>query len=165
MTELNIKSTANYPIDEIRALVGFAAAHSKADLASVQINVKNCHKGAMAGMAYHGVPRMANAVEDATHLVTLRIGKERDFPHDNMCYKWITKKYKNKRWYEKRPTHPYGGKSSPLIEHADWKEGLISIAAHEFNHIYQFQNKLPKSEVECERAAEAALIAWRAINA
>lgn len=59
-------------------------------------------------------------------------------------------------------TAPYGGRGSPLIEVADWREGLVALAAHEFNHIRQFQNRWPCSEVECERVAAKRLASFRA---
>lgn len=58
-------------------------------------------------------------------------------------------------------TAPYGGKGSPLIEMRDWREGLVGLAAHEFCHIHQFQNNLPRSEVHAERAALKRLMAYR----
>jgi hypothetical protein len=94
--------------------------------------------------------------------VVLRIGHARDFPHSNMMYEWVRKRDKDRRWLEKREKHPYGGKSSPLIVMNTWQEGLLALAAHEFHHIWQFQNKRPKSEVECEKVAAAALKAYRA---
>jgi hypothetical protein len=60
-----------------------------------------------------------------------------------------------------REQHPYGGKGSPLIEMHDWREGLVALAAHEFCHVHQFQNNLPQSEVQAEKAAEKRLIAYR----
>jgi hypothetical protein len=61
-----------------------------------------------------------------------------------------------------REQHPYGGKGSPLIEMRDWREGLVGLAAHEFCHIYQFQNNLPRSEVQAERASAKRLETYRA---
>lgn len=57
---------------------------------------------------------------------------------------------------------PYGGKGSPVIEMRDWREGVVALAAHEFTHIHQFQNNLPRSEVQCEVAAAQRLEAYRA---
>jgi hypothetical protein len=61
--------------------------------------------------------------------------------------------------------HAYGGKGSPVMEHRNWREWLVALAAHEFNHIYQFQNKLPGSEVACEKRAASALERYRASKA
>lgn len=57
--------------------------------------------------------------------------------------------------------HPYGGKTSPEIIKADWQEAMVAIAAHEFCHIHQFQNRLPRSEVQAERVAARVLAAFR----
>ena len=160
-----IKSTLKRPLSEVLELVEFAASVSKADLSTVQVNIKNSHRGSGGGMAYYGMPKgrySANSNDnEATRLVTLRVGGDEFFPRSNMCYKWVQRKYKNKRWHEKKETHPYGGKSSPLIVCDDWREWLVALAAHEFNHIHQYQQDLPRSEVECEKAALAALTAYR----
>lgn len=62
--------------------------------------------------------------------------------------------------------HPYGGKGSPLIEHQDWREALIAVAAHESRHIQQFQarargKRTPLSEVDCEKYAAKRLAEYR----
>jgi hypothetical protein len=156
------KSTSKHPLQEIRGLVEFAALHSKADLSRTQVNVKNC-RHPIAGRAYFSVPRISKSSDpNARELVVLRIGRAKDFPHSNMMYEWVRKGDKDRRWLEKREKHPYGGKSSPLIVMQTWQEGLLALAAHEFHHIWQFQNKRPKSEVECEKTADAALRAYRA---
>jgi hypothetical protein len=61
--------------------------------------------------------------------------------------------------------HAYGGKASPVFTCNCWREWLVALAAHEFNHIYQFQNKLTKSEVACEKRAASALERYRAREA
>lgn len=161
---MNIKSTLKYPLTEVLRLIKFAASLSRADLSGVHVNVKNCRSGAIAGMAYMGVPKISNAPQDASNLVTLRIGHEREFPADNMVYEWVWKKNHatGGGWWEKgEPKHPYGGKTSPLLTYNTWQEGLVAVAAHEFNHIHQFQAGLPRSEVECEKVAEVAIAAYR----
>lgn len=57
---------------------------------------------------------------------------------------------------------PYGGNKSPVIVFNDWREALVGIAAHEFHHIRQFQNKARCVEAYCERAAAEALARYRA---
>jgi hypothetical protein len=62
--------------------------------------------------------------------------------------------------------HPYGGKSSPLIEMQDWREALVAVAAHEARHVQQFQARArgmrtPLSEVDAERHAAKRLDAYR----
>ena len=158
----SITSTMDYPEAEVNALINFAAENSKADLSNVQVNAKNS-KNAYGGMAYHGVPKMSKATtDDKEFLVTIRIGKPYKFPCDNMGYELKVTKFKNGSVRKKKvPTHPYGGKSAPHIVYNDWKEGLIAVAAHEFNHIYQYQNDMPRSEVECEKEAARVLELYR----
>jgi hypothetical protein len=138
-----LKNTSRYDIEEIKDLLAYAA--DGFDLNSVAVNVKNCSRG-YVGRAYESVPRIANVHTKATRLVIIRIGSPGKFPLTN----FMTKK-----------GHPYGGKRSPLIEMQDWREAMVAVAAHEFCHIHQFQNNLPRSEVQCERAAAKRLEAYR----
>lgn len=57
--------------------------------------------------------------------------------------------------------HPYGGVTAPLIVKADWRESLVSLAAHEMQHVVQFVKRSRLSEVECERVAAKALERYR----
>jgi hypothetical protein len=180
-----IRSTSKHPREEVERLLQFAATHSKADMSAVCVNVRNGNC-AYAGRSYASVPRISNAPPETKYLVTLRIGPSWRFPKTNMVktYNWKRCSYseyirrarggvwrenrkiehgKTARWMEKRiaTEHPYGGKRSPLIEMQDWQEGFIALAAHEFHHINQFQNNLPRSEVECEKAALATLTLYR----
>lgn len=144
---MKTKITCKYDHGEIESLIAFAAQHTLADLSSLALNVKNCTNGARAGMAYDGVPCMSAASNtDAKFLVTLRIGDEGYYPTSN---------------FMKRKGHPYGGKDSPLMEFQDWREGFVSLAAHEFHHIYQYQKDFPRSECEAEKAAFKTLEAFR----
>lgn len=183
---MELNNTSDYTDGNVNRLVGLAAELSRADLTKVHVNIKNCHKGAFAGRAYKSVPNVSNASDDAEHLVIVRIGSNRYFPTDNMtssrrwkkvsnaAYNKAKNKYgfrscsqtidgKRSSWWEKEviKKHPYGGKSSPFIQYKNWQEGLVAVAAHEFHHVYQFQNNLPCSEVECEKAALLALEAYR----
>jgi hypothetical protein len=56
---------------------------------------------------------------------------------------------------------PYGGKRSPPIRVTDWREALVTVAAHEFNHIRQYQNHWPRSEADCEKFAAKRLAIYR----
>lgn len=38
----------------------------------------------------------------------------------------------------------------PVITHADWREYIVGMTAHEGKHIEQFRNNLPTSEIRCE---------------
>lgn len=175
---MKLKSTSRYPIEEIRRLVLFG--FGDIDHKNVAVNVKNS-RYAYAGRCYFVVPCMSPV--EADHLVVIRIGSPDKFPADNMVESVSWKrlkpgdKYENlqvrskmkriggveERWFEKRTTtkHPYGGKSSPLVEFADWKESMVGLAAHEAMHLQQFRSDSPKSEVECERYALARLKAYR----
>lgn len=139
-----LKNTSRYPTEEVRRLLEYAA--DGFDLRRVAVHVRNCGRGAYAGRAYFSVPYISSAAKPATRLVVLRIGSPQAFPSSNFI---------------KKLGHPYGGKSSPLIEMDNWREGLVALAAHEFCHIHQFQNNLSGSEVRCERAAEKRLNAYR----
>jgi hypothetical protein len=161
-----VNVTCRHPGDELRRLVDFAASLSAADLTTVCVNVKNC-SDAMAGRAYKKVPSLSNAPAHASALVILRVGPASCYPHSNLVKKWrqvhAKRDGRSVSWFERdrRAEHSYGGKSSPYIDYRDWKEGLVGLAAHEFEHIHQFQNQLPCSEVACERAALRTLEAYR----
>ena len=58
--------------------------------------------------------------------------------------------------------HPYGGQRAPLIELADWREGLVALAAHEARHHQQMKLKRRLSEVDAERFAAKQLAIFRA---
>ncbi len=83
-----LKNTSRYPIEEVRRLLAFAS--EGIDLRRVAVHMKN-GTHAYAGMSYERVPRIANAVPSAQHLVTLRIGQPDKFPADNMrtTVRWI----------------------------------------------------------------------------
>jgi hypothetical protein len=159
------------------------------------INVKNSNSGHGSGRAYAHVPGISNAPKGAEHLVTLKLGPESAFPSTNVHSKWVKvdadtpgaerffkttggKLYLpggarseegvngHHGWFIMvKQDHAYGGKGSPVMEYRDWREWLVALAAHEFNHIYQFQNKLPGSEVACEKRAASALERYRASKA
>lgn len=154
-----LKNASRYPTAEIRRLLAFAA--DGFDLRRVAVHVKNSQH-AYRGMAYERVPRIANAAASATRLVTVGIGDPEKFPADNMrvTKRWVVDHAGVRRLVVER--HPYGGKGSPLIELGDWREAVVAVAAHEFTHIHQYQNNLPRSEVHAERAAAKRLAAYRA---
>jgi hypothetical protein len=57
---------------------------------------------------------------------------------------------------------PYGGKSAPYHEFLNWREALVTVMAHEAQHIKQYQTfGAPRSEVECERVADTTLRKYR----
>lgn len=49
----------------------------------------------------------------------------------------------------------------PVLRHRDWRECLVSIAAHEGEHVHQFQHGVQLSEIRCEMAAARALRRYR----
>ena len=57
----------------------------------------------------------------------------------------------------------------PQYEIRDWKEALLTVAAHEFNHLSQHERGrrsgrwVSRSEHECERAAKQALAEYRGV--
>jgi hypothetical protein len=145
------------------------------DLSHVCVNVKNS-QAAYAGRAYARVPNISNAPKSAKRLVVVRIGKPESFPKSNRYthYKWVrvepgesldsleTRTTKSGE-VQKRISFEqnYGGEKSPFIEYRCWREALLAVAAHEFKHIEQFQNKSTIYEWACEKAAAKRLDAWR----
>jgi hypothetical protein len=137
-----IRNTSDYPTEEVRELVRFAARD--VDMRRVCVNVKNVRSHATSGMAYWGVPLISNAPPSSEYLVTLRIGSPDRFPCE----------------------HVYPGKSAslrgwPRVELEDWREGLVHIAAHEAKHIEQYREHLSASELRCEHFAASVLRSYR----
>ncbi len=180
-----LKNTSRYPTDEVRELIAFAV--DEISLAQVAIHVKNC-RYAYAGRAYNGVPGISSAAKSGTvqKLITIRIGAPDKFPVDNMCTTWKYHPWQAPdvlppagftpgRWgqrvrkarggYEVRylepRRHPYGGQRAPLITMADWREALVAVAAHEARHIWQYQAKARRSEVDAEHFAALRLEMYR----
>lgn len=144
---------SQYPDDEVRQLVTMAMRD--VDTVGVAVHVKNSRRGAYRGMAYDGVPAISRAARHkrTRYLITIGIGAPDRFPVDNLVS--TTRNGVTER-------HPYGGKRSPLIEMADWREALVAVAAHEARHIQQFQWHARRSEVDAERFAARALQRYRA---
>jgi hypothetical protein len=169
-----IRNTSRYPDAEVEALVEFAAIGLP--VSRVCVNVKGSEY-AYAGRAYQYIPRQSNAPRSCKYLVVLRIGPEKLFPIDNMRsrVRWVRVKSGEaydvrevrsvvrgtEHWLERQVISrgPYGG--GPLIKMEDWREGLVSLAAHEFRHIKQFREGLVLSEKACETHAAERLAAWR----
>ncbi len=117
---------------------------------------------------------------ELTYHVVVAIGAAEKFPHNNMVRvrEWqpipsadcaapnalkVEQQKGSGKWFQLMliKEHPYGGYSSPLITYNDWKEAIVGVAAHEFQHICQFYGHLPASEVECEQTALRVLEAYR----
>ena len=171
-----IRNTSKYSTEEVTALIRLGAGDL--NVSRVCVNVRNS-KGAYAGRAYGQIPCVSNAPKSCQYLVVLRIGAESSFPVSNMTdsVRWVRVKpgevydvsevrscgNGTEHWLERMVvrSHPYGGNGSPLIEMKDWREGLVSLAAHEFRHINLFREKLVRSEIACERFSAERLAAYR----
>jgi hypothetical protein len=171
-----IRNTSKYPTPIVRDLVHFSAEHAT-DVRAIQINIKNSLH-AFRGRAYSGIPSIARAHRHARYLITIGIGSPEKFPTDNLFSRGYWRPLKPGETPPDRPadqfcmrngtlhvwtirTTPYGGKHAPFITYADWREGLIGVAAHEFTHINQFRYQKPHTEHECEFGSQRALKAWR----
>ncbi|HWH31914.1 MAG TPA: hypothetical protein VNU01_04525 [Egibacteraceae bacterium] len=97
-----------------------------------------------SGRAYSGVPRIANVAPGTAYLVTLHMPS--DTAHAGP--------------YPALRKYP-GLKTAPPIPVGCWREELFAVAAHEAFHIQQFATGARVSEIDAEKAALAALAAWR----
>lgn len=97
-----------------------------------------------SGRAYNGVPAMARVEPGTRFLVTLHM------PGDPR----LAGPYPAVRRYP-------GLKTAPPIPVECWREELFALAAHEAHHLVQFTTGARLSEIDAERAAAAALAAWR----
>lgn len=140
-----IRNTSTYPEDEVRELVQFAT--QDVDMNRVCINVKGGR--GLGARAYDGVPSISNAPRSARYLVTIKVGSGVRFPVGPYNRNGQTPD-------EVGPRNRF-----PFFTHADWREWLVSAAAHEAWHIHQYRHGKCRSEVECERFAETALNRYR----
>jgi hypothetical protein len=186
---MRLRNTSRYPTEEVGRLVAFA--FGELDTGRLAVHVKN-GRAPYAGRAYRGVPLVSPeaASADVDQLVTIRLGAPNRFPVDNLSVSWRyypwqdadappPPGYDPSMWawrgrrsgrlvevrYLEPVHHPYGGKSSPLIVMADWREALVTVAAHEARHVHQFQHNAPRSEVDAERFAAGVLDAFRRVDA
>lgn len=164
-------NTSTYPDREVKALI--AIGTKGVNMGDVAIEVTGT-KYAYSGRCF-GARR-----------ILLRIGRPGRFPADNMTSSWRWRPCDEDEYERTRGTvlgqcnyrmvmtragvrcesrqrveHPYGGIGSPLIVVADWREGIVSLAAHEARHVQQFQRGWRLSEVDCERFALAAVERYR----
>jgi hypothetical protein len=135
-----LQNTSRYPTDDVLSLVEFATA--EIDMNRVCVNVKNSRTRAYSGSAYLGVPEISNAPPGSEYLVTIRLGPPEMFP-----------------------LVPERRKRAPRIQISCWEEALVTVAAHEANHIDQYRRDLPRSEVACERFDAGVLAHYRAVRA
>lgn len=184
---MRLQNKSRYPTDEVRALVEFGMRGVRTE--RLAVHVRNGSSG-YAGRAYDYVPDASPRSRQSTvdRLVTIRVGAPSDFPQDNMVTSRRWQRISDEALAAMSPKergtlrywqgfdgthgqdraidtrHPYGGKRSPLIVMRDWREALITVAAHEARHVYQFQSDKPRSEVDAEKFAARALARWRAVS-
>jgi hypothetical protein len=143
-----IRNTSRHPDEEVRECVLFAV--QGIDMRRVCVNVKN---GALGGAAYNGVPEISNAPRAARYLVTLRLGRGREhWPLGPINYHF------------KSPAETGPRNRFPFFVCHDWREWLVKLAAHESQHIEQFQTGAICSEIRCEQVAIARLEQWRTVQ-
>ena len=187
---MRIKNTSNYLDAEVRELVTFAMKGIDTAGVMVNVkNSKHGYRGMAYGGIPSMSP--AARMKSVDRLITIGIGGAHRFPTDNMVttVKWgpmidtqpshlppegyDTRTWRAKLYYrggENLPygirygepvRHPYGGKRSPLIELADWREALVAVAAHEARHHYQMSKGKTASEVDAEKHAAKVLARFR----
>lgn len=110
-----IRTTTNHPEEEVRKLL-FFAAHQVDDLVHKHLLVKVKNTGrAYYGRAFSFLCSEQDVKTGAYWLVTIGVG-------DNF------------------PT--VAGRRPPVVYHT-WQEALVSVAAHEFAHIRDWQQGVP----------------------
>ena len=130
-----IRNTSRYPDEEVSKLVRFAL--SEIDARGVCVNVKNS-SATRRGRAYSRIPAISNAPADSRYLITIGIGAPERFPFEDGSYTRRNGEVVKRcggRW--------------PVETLGDWREALVSVAAHEAKHIEQFRKGMRRSEVEC----------------
>lgn len=141
MSRLVIRNRSQYPTDEVKRLIRFAV--KPLDMRAVCIHVKNANNCPYRGLAYRGIPGPAveslqGVPPSSDWLVTMAIGAEDQFPHEFQ--------------YMKR---------GPIITTDNWKEAVVTLAAHEGLHIEQFKENKPMSEIACEWFSQRMLDEYR----
>jgi hypothetical protein len=147
MSRFVIQNTSRYPDEEVAELVRFALA--EIDTRGVCVNVKNT-SGTRRGRAYSGIPSISNAPRGSKYLITIGIGAPERFPFEDGSYV-----RRNEEIVKRR-----GGRW-PEVTLWDWREALVSVAAHEGKHIEQFRESSPRSEVACQHFAAHVLRRYR----
>ena len=104
----------------------------------------------MSGCAYFELPDVANVANSTRYLVTMRLPQRLD------CLL-----YPETLQYHRRGVVMT---TAPRIEVRSWPEEVVHLAAHEGRHVHQFRLGLPKSEVDAERWAAAAVRRFRSLS-
>lgn len=147
LSRLVIRNTSRYPDEEVKELVRFAL--SEMDARGVCVNVKNS-SATRRGRAYSGVPSISNAPADSRYLITVGIGAPDRFPFEDGAFtrrNGETVRRRGGRW--------------PVETLRDWREALVSVAAHEAKHIEQFREGACRSELECHHFSAFMLRRYR----
>ena len=147
MSGFVIQNTSRYPDEEVAELVQFAL--DEIDTRRVCVNVKNTG-GTRRGRAYPGIPSISNAPRGSKYLITIGIGAPERFPFEDGSYirrNGEIVKRRGGRW--------------PEVTLYDWREALVSVAAHEGMHIEQFRERSTRSEISCQHFAAHVLRRYR----
>ena len=179
---MKLTNTSRYSDPEVRLLVAFGM--QDIDHSRLAVHVRNSSR-AYRGRAYEGIPHLSARThdEDVDRLVTIGIGAPKLFPCTNLqtSVRWVKVKRDEDtsaavlrrrrdrlgRVQTERQVveqHGYGGKRSPVLTFHNWREALVSVAAHEARHIWQYQFDQPRSEVDAEQRAGERIEAFRLLN-
>ena len=119
--------------------------------ARIQVNVKKRQgRKWIGGRAYDGVPPLSTNVDPSVQsLVTLRIPTPyaMTYPRLGVHYYRDEAEPRSPRW--------------PVYDLRSWEEELLHLAAHEFQHVFQFATDSPISEIEAERMGADAVDHFR----
>ena len=147
MSRLVIRNTSRYPDGDVTELVRFAL--SEIDARGVCVNVKNS-SATRRGRAYSSIPSISNAPAGSRYLITVGIGAPERFPFEDGSYT-----RRNGELVKRR-----GGRW-PAETLRNWREALVSVAAHEAKHIEQFREGTSRSEVACQHFSAFMLRRYR----
>lgn len=186
-----LRNTSSHPDDEVKALVNFAAEPYDLRHVCVNVKgSRHAYRGRAYSQVprdYSNAPRTAKRLVVIAIGTADKFAEPKSNVYARHSWKRITEEefeasIRNgdgrmvrdrdiwvagleqtifERWTKVSEAKPYGGMKSPVIVYHDWREALVGIAAHEFHHIRQFQNKARCVEAYCERAAAEALARYR----
>ena len=131
---MRINITAKYPTDEIRSLVKWAYKF---------VFDKTNYRPKLRVNVKNCSQAFAGRAYCSESLVVLRIGKSNMFPYDFQ--------YPNR-------------KNAPKHHFNKWQEALLSLAIHEFWHIYQHLTNSGFSEIEAENRSVIGLEAFKTLT-